>query len=72
MYGWYPKNSKDGKKPVSNCETCVYYDYDEDAEANVCRANLDQDDMGRFLGHSTQSCPYYRYYHEYKSVNRQI
>lgn len=60
------------KKIISNCETCVYFDYDEDEEADVCRADLDMDDMARFLSRNTQSCPFYRFYHEYKSVNRQI
>ncbi|MBE6557033.1 MAG: hypothetical protein E7664_04750 [Ruminococcaceae bacterium] len=59
------------KKQVSNCETCVYFDYDEDAEADVCTANLDEDDMVRFLGGSTFYCPFYRFYDEYKSVRRQ-
>ena len=54
------------------CESCVYFDYDEDEEADVCRADLDQDEMGRFLSGNTGRCPYYRYYDEYKSVHRQI
>ena len=37
------------KKIASNCESCVFYDYDEDYDAYVCRENLDQDEMARFL-----------------------
>lgn len=60
------------KKVQSNCESCVYYDYDEDYEENVCTVNLDEDEMVGFLAGHTQSCPYYRFYDEYKSVHKQI
>ena len=56
----------------SNCESCEFYDYDEELDAYVCDVNLDQDEMVDFLGRSTASCPYYRYYDEYKSVHKQI
>lgn len=60
------------KKQVTNCESCVFYDYDEDYESYVCTMNLDQDELGRFLSGQTSSCPYYRFYDEYKSVHKQI
>lgn len=59
-------------KQATNCESCVFYDYDEDMESYVCTVNLDQDDMGRFVSGTTRSCPYYRFYDEYKSVHKQI
>ncbi len=55
----------------TNCESCVYYDYDEDADAYVCMVNLDEDEQIRFLSRQTARCPYYRYYDEYKSVQKQ-
>ena len=60
-----------GKLP-KNCETCEFYDYDEELDAYVCDVNLDQDEMTDFLGRNTATCPYYRYYDEYKSVHKQI
>ena len=60
------------KKIASNCESCVFYDYDEDYDAYVCNQNLDQDEMGRFLSGAQHACPFYRYYDEYKSVQKQI
>lgn len=60
------------KKAAANCESCVFFDYDEDVEANVCTMNLDEDEMVRFLSGRTKSCPYYRFYDEYKSVHKQI
>ena len=63
--------SETKKDTATNCESCVYYDYDEDYEAYVCCAGLDEDDMVRFLSGNTARCPYYRFYDEYKSVQRQ-
>lgn len=60
------------KKAVGTCESCVFYDYDEDWESYVCTVNLDQDEMGQFLSGQTRACPYYRFYDEYKSVQKQI
>lgn len=34
---------------MTNCEECVYYEYDPETDANYCEADLDEDDMERFL-----------------------
>ena len=60
------------KNNATNCESCVFYDYDEDLEAYICTVNLDQDEMGQFVSGHTKACPYYRFYDEYKSVHKQI
>lgn len=59
-------------KGATNCESCEFYDYDEELDAYVCDMRLDEDEMVNFLGKNTKSCPYYRYYDEYKSVHKQI
>ena len=59
------------KKNAVTCETCVFYDYDEEYDCYECQMNLDQDEMGYFLSGQTRSCPYYRFYDEYKSVQKQ-
>ena len=59
-------------KVQGTCESCEFYDYDEELDAYVCDVNLDEDEMGRFLSKNTKGCPYYRYYDEYKSVHKQI
>ncbi|MFR3922329.1 MAG: DUF6472 family protein [Dysosmobacter welbionis] len=41
----------------ANCEECVYYDYDEELAAYVCEADLDEDEMERFLRGGTRDCP---------------
>ena len=60
------------KSKQTNCESCVFYDYDEDYDCYVCNMNLDEDEMARFLAGTHSACPYYRYYDEYKSVHKQI
>lgn len=60
------------KKVQGSCESCEFYDYDENLDAYVCDIRLDEDEMINFLGGNTRSCPYYRYYDEYKSVHKQI
>ena len=60
------------KKGDGNCESCEFYDYDEYLDAYVCDLRLDEDEMVNFLSGNTRSCPYYRFYDEYKSVHKQI
>ena len=62
----------DKKKQVeANFESCEFYQYDDEMGQYVCDMNLDEDEMVRFLTQKHQSCPYYRYYDEYKSVQKQ-
>ena len=60
------------KKVTGRCDDCEFYDFDEYEDAYVCTMRLDEDEMYRFLQGKTQSCPYFRYYDEYKSVHKQI
>ena len=53
------------------CESCVYFDYDEEYEDNVCTINLDEDEYVRFSQSKGKQCPYYKYYDEYKLVRKQ-
>ena len=54
-----------------NCESCEHYDYDEEYEAYVCKLDLDEDEYLNFITCKTKNCPYYKYYDEYKSVQKQ-
>ena len=58
------------KKTVEpRCEDCLYYDYDEDYEEYLCKMAFDEDEAVRLSGRVR--CPYYRFYDEYKSVQKQ-
>ena len=54
-----------------SCDTCEYFDFDEDIGENVCTLDLDEDEYRNYLLRDTKGCPYYKYYDEYKSVQKQ-
>lgn len=56
----------------SGCESCVNYVYDEECGYYVCEANLDEDDMVRFLSSQTFNCPFYCLDDEYRVVRHQM
>ena len=53
------------------CESCEYYDYDEYTESYGCMMSLDEDEQIRFMQGNTKECPYFKFYDEYKSVQKQ-
>ena len=53
------------------CESCEYYDYDEEFEEYYCKINLDEDEYLHFMESSFENCPYYQVYDEYKIVRKQ-
>ena len=66
------KTAATPKYATQNCVSCEFYDFDEEWGEYVCSMSLDEDEMIDFLGGNTRTCPYYRYYDEYKSVHKQI
>lgn len=58
------------KKTEARCEDCLYFDYDEEYEDYVCKMSFDEDEVIRYLS-GKNTCPYYRFYDEYKSVQKQ-
>lgn len=61
------------KKPVgTSCDSCTNYRYDEEYDYYVCEVSLDEDEMGRFLRSTVESCPYYRRDDEYAVVRKQM
>ena len=41
------------KRRITNCESCMNYEYDEEYEYYVCSKNLDEDEMYRFVGENS-------------------
>ena len=66
------EKKKTKSAPEADCEHCMYYDYDEDVEDMVCIMNLDEDEYASMLQGKKNRCPYFRFYDEYKSVQKQI
>ena len=61
------------KKIKSNCDMCMYFEYDEEYDEYACSMRMDEDEIARLRSFSSGfSCPYYRPGDEYKIVNKQI
>ena len=45
---------------MSDCETCWYYDYDEEYDKYTCRQYLDEDELARLLQNPNCRCPYFQ------------
>ena len=60
-----------GGHPMTKCESCVFYQYDENYDDYVCDMDLDEDEMVRFLTSQTDSCPYWRPGDDYLTARRQ-
>jgi hypothetical protein len=58
-----------GKK---SCDYCINYIYDEEFNCQECQVNLDEDEMVKFLTNSFDSCPYFQFDDEYKTVRKQM
>ena len=55
---------------LMNCETCLYYEYDDEYEDYYCSVDMDEDDYARMLQH--RECPYWRDGDEYRVVRKQL
>lgn len=59
------------EKEAPLCENCEYYDYDEDYDGYVCTQSFDQDEMESLVRAKYTACPFFKFYDEYKSVQKQ-
>ena len=55
----------------TECESCWYYDYDEEFEEYYCMMDLDEDEVYRIFSSRSQHCPYYRQGDDYTLARRQ-
>lgn len=56
---------------MSNCEQCEHFVYDEEYDENFCNVSLDEDEMERYMRGSNSDCSYFKFYDEYKLVQKQ-
>lgn len=54
-----------------DCDTCWYYDYDEELDAWCCTMDLDEDEVYRIFTVRQPRCPYYRQGDDYFLARRQ-
>ena len=55
----------------SECDTCWYYDYDEQYDEYYCMMDLDEDEYYRYLVCNREKCPFYRQGDDYTLARRQ-
>ena len=53
------------------CDTCWYYDYDEEYDEYFCMMDLDEDEYYHFFSTGKNRCPYYRQGDDYTLARRQ-
>ena len=53
------------------CDTCWYYDYDEEYDEYYCMMDLDEDEYYRAFSSGCNKCPYYRQGDDYTLARRQ-
>ena len=58
--------------PLTSCDTCGNYVYDDDYGYYLCEADLDEDEMAAFLSNQRFVCPYYQTDDEYKKLHRKL
>lgn len=66
-----PAEKKKKTKKPTPCETCAHYDVIDDDGTLGCTIDIDEDDAYRERADLRSGCPYYKFYDEYKSVQRQ-
>jgi hypothetical protein len=53
------------------CDTCWYYDYDEEYDEYICMMDLDEDEAYRFFSSGKNQCPFYRKGDDYTLARKQ-
>lgn len=55
-----------------DCESCWYYDYDEEYDEYYCMMELDEDELYRYLyAPAKNECPFYRQGDDYTLARKQ-
>lgn len=55
----------------AKCDSCMFCNFDEEYGDYVCDADMDEDDMVRFLEGRTAECPFWRPGDDYRTALRQ-
>ena len=60
---------------MSQCDTCMFYNYDEYMQEYYCDADFDEDEYASRMSEThrkERQCPYYGDGDEYKTVRHQM
>ncbi len=56
---------------MDKCESCQFYNYDEEYDEYLCDVDMDEDEYVRFLSSHSRDCPYWRPGDEYLTARKQ-
>ncbi len=56
---------------MNECETCWYFDYDEEFQEYYCMMDLDEDEFYRAFAQPGGRCPFYRQGDDYTLARKQ-
>ena len=56
---------------VNECDTCWYYDYDEEYDEYYCMMDLDEDEYYRVIASPSNHCLFYRQGVDYTLARKQ-
>ena len=56
---------------TNECDTCWYYDYDEEYDEYYCMMDLDEDEYYGIYASGQTKCPFYRQGDDYTLARRQ-
>lgn len=56
----------------TSCDTCLYNEYDEEWQCDVCTMHLDEDEVAHLMQDNHYQCPYYKFGDEYLIVRKQM
>ena len=56
---------------VNECDTCWYFDYDEEYDEYYCMMDLDEDEYYRVISSPSAHCPFYRQGDDYTLARKQ-
>lgn len=57
---------------MTDCDSCIFFAYDQDYEDYFCQVNMDEDDVVRLMSDKNYNCPYFQLNDEYKIVRKQM
>lgn len=56
---------------MTQCESCLFCEYDEAYDDYICDVDMDEDEYVRFLANHTDNCPYWKPGDEYITARKQ-
>lgn len=63
---------KQSMSQLTQCEHCLFYNYDIEFDEYECLINVDQDEAAAYYEDKKPQCPYFRFGDDYTIVRKQM